>query len=114
MSDAIVMQLLQRSIDQGDLILKELADAKETLKNHMSEEESLIQGLVAAFPKKTDGKPDFDGHASFHNTLIDESRARASFFRELQHELIKKGLWGLILIIGALAAFWWNGNVSKP
>lgn len=114
MSEAVVLQLLQRSIDQGDLILKELAESKQTLKDHMNEEESMIQGLIAAFPVKTDGRPDFEGHQSFHNTLIEESKAKAAFYREMQHELVKKGFFGLLMILAALVAFWWNGNVSKP
>lgn len=115
----MVLQLLKRSIDQNDQILRRLAsvDAKQDnadkkLDQHMHDEEQVIKGLIAAFPKKPDGLPDFAGHEDYHSTLIDESRARATFYRELQHEMIKKGLWGLLMILVALVVFWWNGHVG--
>lgn len=108
----MVLHLLNRSVDQNDLILKRLAAADLKLDRHMSDEEGIIKGLIAAFPKKPDGSPDFAGHEDYHSTLIDESRARATFYRELQHEMIKKGLWGLLMILVALVVFWWNGHVG--
>lgn len=114
MADQIVIQLLQRCISQNDQILAEHEKFRETLSLHASREESLVRSLANAFPKKPDGTPDFEGHEIFHSTLIDESRARTVFYRELQHELIKKGLWGLVLILVALVSYWWSGQLRTP
>lgn len=112
MTDQILLELVRKGLEQNELILKEQQEARNALRVHMSEEETLIKGLVAAFPKKIDGSPDFEGHQLFHSTLIEESRARASLFRELQHDLIKKGVWGVFIVIGALAVYWWNGQIG--
>jgi hypothetical protein len=113
MTDELLLELVRKGIAQNEQILKEQTAAREALNTHMVEEEILIKGLVAAFPKKPDGSPDFDGHEVFHSTLIEESRARTTMYRELRHDLIKKGFWGLIGVLTALVVYWWNGHI-KP
>ena len=107
----LIVRLLQRSIEQNGQILDEHNTFKASLASHILNEETLVKGLINAFPKKPDGSPDFEGHEMFHTTLIEESRARTVFYRELQHELIKKSLWGIVLVLGALITYWWTGQV---
>jgi hypothetical protein len=108
---ALIVQLIRRSIEQNDRILEEHADMKAALTNHALNEDNLVKGLLRAFPSKPDGTPDFEGHEAFHTALIEESRARTVFYRDLRQELIKKGLWGLVLILSALVAYWWTGQL---
>ena len=110
-TDPLIVQLLRRCISQNEQILDEHVGIKEALASHVMNEETLVRGLIHAFPKKPDGTPDFDGHELFHSTLIEESRARTVFYRELRQELIKKGLWGLVLILSALITYWWTGQL---
>lgn len=114
MADQVVINLLQRCISQNDQLLSEHEKFRASLEAHSAREESLVRSLANAFPKKPDGTPDFEGHEIFHSTLIEESRARTVFYRELQHELIKKGLWGLVLILVALVSYWWSGEMRAP
>jgi hypothetical protein len=46
-----------------------------------------------AFPEDDDGRPDVSGHRHFHEALIEQSKARAEFWRKMTFELAK---WGLI------------------
>jgi hypothetical protein len=121
MSETVVLELLKRGLEQNDQILRQLTSvnakqdaADKKLDQHMADEEQVIKGLVDAFPKKPNGAPDFDGHELFHTSLIDESRERTKMFRELRHEIIKKGLWGIVVVLLALITYWWNGHVVKP
>lgn len=111
---ALIVSLLQRSIEQNERLLKEHSALKATVASHILNEETLVKGLINAFPKRPDGTPDFEGHEEFHTALIDEARARTVFFRELRHDLIKRGLWGLVMILGALIAYWWSGQLRPP
>lgn len=108
---ALIVRLLQRSIEQNERILEEHDHIKASLVAHTVSEEALVKGLIAAFPKKPDGNPDFEGHATFHTTLIQESRSRTAFYRDLRQELIKKGLWGFLMILVALVTYWWSGQM---
>ncbi len=72
-----------------------------------------MQTLVRALPSKADGTPDIDGHREYHASLIEESKARAEFWRDLQMELLRKGLWGLLGLLGFLLMYWWNKEVKR-
>jgi len=106
----LVVQLVKRSIEQNDRILQEHGELKAALSAHTLDEANLVKGLMRAFPTKHDGTPDFEGHEAFHTALIEESRARTVFYRDLRHELVKKGLWGLVMILCALITYWWTGQ----
>lgn len=110
----LIVNLLQRAIEQNEKILEEHTAIKAAFANHVMNEETLVKGLINAFPKRPDGSPDFEGHEAFHTALIDEARARTVLYRELRNELIKKGLWGLVMILGTLIAYWWTGHIPPP
>lgn len=114
MPDDHITMLLKQMIAQNDEILANLASNDRRLEEHIRVEAAAVTQILKAFPRKPDGTPDFEGHEVFHSTLIEESRDRAKFFRELQHKLIEKGLWGTMLVLAALFAYWWNGNVGSP
>lgn len=111
---ALIISLLKRGIEQNEKILEEHTNIKASLAAHVLSEETLVKGLVNAFPKKPDGTPDYEGHEVFHSALISESRARTVFYRELRQELIKKGLWSLVMILVALVSYWWTGHIRGP
>lgn len=53
-----------------------------------------IDELHTAFP---DG--DADGHRRFHEAMISKAEARARLYEKLVEELVKKGLWALLLMV---------------
>lgn len=55
-----------------------------------------IDELRKAFP---DG--DVAGHRIYHASLIDKNKASADFYQKLRIELASKGLWALVLLLGA-------------
>lgn len=107
----LIVRLLNRAIAQNEKILEEHTALKAALTGHVIGEEVLLKGLHAAFPKKPDGSPDYEGHEAFHTALIDEARERSAFFRGLRYKLLEKGFWGLMTVLGLLIAYWWSGQV---
>ena len=69
--------------------------------------------FTAALPLRPDGAPDVEGHREYHTMLIEEGKARALLYRELRVELMKKGMLGLLAVLGFLIAFWWTGGEVK-
>lgn len=57
-----------------------------------------VDDLNSAFPGG-----DWDGHRRYHETLIAKAEARARFYLDLRSDLAKKGLWVVILSVGAMA-----------
>lgn len=107
---AMIVRLLQRSIEQNEQILLEHDAIKASITSHTTAEQSLINGIINAFPKNPDGTPDFKGHEEYHTALIEESRERALFLRGLRYKLMEKGMWGLFIVIWTLIAYWWTGQ----
>ena len=64
-----------------------------------------IDNLAKGFPGD-----DPDGHRRAHEALIQRAEERAALYRALREELVKKGLWALIVAIGALV---WIGISAK-
>lgn len=110
---ALIVRLLQQSIAQNEKILEEHAKIKTAFASHAQNEETVIRGLLAAFPKKPDGSPDFEGHEIYHSALIEESRARTVFYRGLRYKLLEKGFWTIIVVLGALISYWWAGHTNR-
>lgn len=102
-----IVELLLRILDrQQSLELK--------IDSHVSREEDMLGGMAAAFTLLPDGKPDFAGHQSYHAALIEAAKDRAVLFRELRNDLVKKSLWGLLMVLAALIAYWWKHEVKAP
>lgn len=58
--------------------------------------QSIRSEVLAAYPLNSDGKPDIAGHRSYHESLIDQAKARTEFWRKLLFEITKWGLIGFI------------------
>jgi hypothetical protein len=101
-----IVALLLRIIERQEAI-----DAR--LDSHIAHEEGMLSGMAGAFPARPDGKPDFDGHKIYHTALIDQQKERAVLYRELRADLAKKGLWGVLMVLGALITYWWQHEVRK-
>ena len=51
------------------------------------------------------------GHRKHHEIIIAEAERRVKFWQEMRTELGKHTLRGLIIVIGALVIYYWNGHV---
>ena len=58
----------------------------------------LVDAIHKGFPEN-----DPDSHRRYHETLIQKAAARAAFYKDLRSDLAKKGLWAVLVALGALA-----------
>ena len=63
---------------------------------------SEVRKIHGAFPRTHDGETDFDGHRQYHEAMIRAAEAQAAFWNELKLDVVKKGVWGAIVIIVGL------------
>lgn len=111
--ESMVIRLLTAILERQDTFIDKQAELEAKLDGHMTREESAIGRWMDSLPKRPDGAPDVDGHREYHQALIEESRSRAQMWRELRTEILKKGTWGVVMVIGALIAYWWNHEVKR-
>lgn len=109
----MVIELLNTILQRQDKFMEQHNLLHERLNAHVTEETAVIHSLVRALPSKADGSPDVDGHREYHVSLIEEAQARAAFWRDLRMELLRKGLWGLLGMLGFLVMYWWNKEVKR-
>lgn len=112
-SDDQFLSLLTLILERQDTILEKVESNDAKLDGHMQREEAAISQWLDSLPKKPDGHPDVEGHRDFHQELIEEARARKTMWRELRTELVKKGAWGIVIVLSALVAYWWNHEVRR-
>lgn len=65
-----------------------------------------IDDLHKAFPGG-----DWEGHRRYHEAMIKRVEARSKLYEDLRSELAKKGLWALILTLGAAIWFYFKSKV---
>lgn len=61
-----------------------------------------VKKIHGAFPRTDDGETDFDGHRNYHEAMIKAANAQEAFWRELKLDVVKKGVWGLLIILVGL------------
>lgn len=62
-----------------------------------------LQKINGAFAKNDDGSVDFDGHRRYHEEMIRAAKAQTEFWQELKLDIVKKGIWGgIIILIGII------------
>lgn len=108
-----ILELLNTLLQRQDSGMKLVSQLQEQLNQHLQDESKTVQTLMRALPSKADGTPDIDGHREYHASLIEEAKARAEFWRDLRMELLRKGLWGMLGMLGFLVMYWWNKEVKK-
>ncbi len=111
--EAAVIELLNTLLQRQDTAMQQIQNLQEQVDRHLRDESVALQTLVRALPSKPDGTPDVDGHREYHASLIEEAKARAEFWRDLRMELLRKGLWGLLGILGFLVMYWWTKEVKR-
>lgn len=62
-----------------------------------------VKKIHGAFPRTDHGEVDFSGHREAHEAMIEAAKAQTEFWRELKLDVIKKGVWGLLIIVCGLA-----------
>lgn len=108
-----VIELINTILLRQDGFLEQHTALQDRLDEHVRDEAMALQALMRALPSKADGTPDIDGHREYHASLIEEAKARAEFWRDLRMELLRKGLWGLLGLLGFLVMYWWNKEVKR-
>jgi len=63
---------------------------------------SEVKKIHNAFPRDINGDTDFDGHREYHEAMIRAAEAQAAFWNELKLDVVKKGVWGAVVIIVGL------------
>lgn len=111
--ETAVVELLNTLLQRQDAAMQRIQELQEQLNVHLRDESVALQTLVRALPSKPDGTPDVDGHREYHASLIEEAKARTEFWRDLRMELLRKGLWGLLGLLGFLVMYWWNKEVKR-
>jgi len=61
-----------------------------------------VRKIHGAFPRTGDGETDFDGHRQYHEAMIRAAEAQAAFWNELKLDVVKKGVWGAVVILCGL------------
>lgn len=61
-----------------------------------------LQKINGAFAVNPDGTTDFSGHRQYHEAMIKAATAQEAFWYELKLEVMKKGIWGLLVIVCGL------------
>jgi hypothetical protein len=61
-----------------------------------------LRKINGAFATAPDGTTDFSGHRNYHESMIKAATAQEQFWYELKLEVMKKGIWSLLVIICGL------------
>lgn len=61
-----------------------------------------LHKIHGAFATNPDGSTDFAGHRQYHEAMIKAATAQEQFWYELKLEVMKKGIWSLLVIICGL------------
>jgi hypothetical protein len=61
-----------------------------------------LRQINGAFASNPDGTTDFSGHKQYHEAMIKAATAQEQFWYELKLEVMKKGIWSLLVIICGL------------
>ncbi len=107
------MDLLMLILERQDTLVEKVEKLESDLSSHMVREEGAIGKWMDSLPKKPDGSPDVEGHRDYHQELIEESLEKKKMWRELRTEMLKKGTWGIVLVLTALVMYWWNHEVRR-
>lgn len=57
-----------------------------------------LKSIKAAFPEDEFGNMDSTGHRRYHEEMIAAAKAQTAFWTDLKNELVRKGLFGLLVI----------------
>jgi hypothetical protein len=66
-----------------------------------------VDGLYHAFPEEDPG-----GHRRYHDAIVDRIEKRAKLYDALLEELTKKGMWALIIFLGAAIFYYVKGQLK--
>lgn len=88
----------------SDPVLDAINDLKSNLDKRHTESAGHMESLEVKVDKVLAGFPDGDpaSHREFHEALIDKAKARKKFWTDLQSELIRKGIWSMLILLGGL------------
>ncbi|AET91088.1 hypothetical protein BYI23_B004810 [Burkholderia sp. YI23] len=67
-----------------------------------------VDDLAKGFPGG-----DWEGHRLYHEAVIKKMEARAKLYEDLRADLAKKGLWAVIVAIGAAIWFYVKAKIIQ-
>ena len=88
-----------------------LSALDEKLTNHMLDEPRELAACLADIMNKGFPSGDLEGHRKYHEAQIKAIEARTKFWEDMRTELGKHTLRALLVVMGALALYYWNGHV---
>lgn len=103
-----VADALDRLRDEIGLRHVENTSSLEVIEKDIKMLTERVDDLAKGFPN---GDP--DGHRLYHEATIKKIEARARFYEDLRAELAKKGIWSLIILIGAALWFYLKAKLSE-
>ncbi len=68
------------------------------IENQLDKVLAELKSIKAAFPEDEFGNMDSTGHRRYHEEMIAAARAQTAFWNDLKNELVRKGLFGLLVI----------------
>jgi len=106
------LESLTAKVDANHLTMidlrQEVSSTKKALVDHVMEEEHLYKAALGGFPGE-----DPVGHRRYHEIQIQQAENNAKFWREMRTELGKHTLRGLLVVIGILIVYYWNGHIPS-
>ena len=69
-----------------------------------------LHSVKSAFPKDSNGEPEYEGHKTYHEARLKEIEARTDFTRKLTFEITK---WGLLGFLGWLGVQLFNVGIES-
>ena len=77
-------------------------DEARKIESQLDEILAEVKKIHRGFPVDADGDVDFEGHRKYHESMIRAAEAQAEFWKELKLDIVKKGVWGLLIIVCGL------------
>ena len=82
---------------------KETKDELHKIETLLVDLSKQVNSIGKAFPTDEVGNIDADGHRKYHEALIRSAKLQEEFWRDLRGDLLRKGIWAVILIVVGLA-----------
>jgi hypothetical protein len=91
--DALRDEIVQRHVENQS--------STEVLAKKVETMVQVVDNVMKGFP---DGDP--VKHREYHESLIAAAKAKEQFYRDLHHDLVKKGVWIVIVVAGGALLRW--------
>lgn len=78
---------------------KDLNEELQRIEAAINNIDTKVSAIVRAFPTNESGEIDAETHRQYHEALIRSAKQQEAFWQSLKEDLIKKGVWAVILVV---------------